>query len=82
MGEWKITKAVVPAAKAARVGMRVKMVEVEPAEKGLIVDVADVRGVEAVKRPGFWVWPEQGYAGGTDGMAGEGEKVVYYLHGG
>ena len=63
--------------------MGVKMVTVKPAGGDLIRDFAKVPGVKAVERPGFWVWPEgAGYSGGQDGVAREGEKMVYYLHGG
>ena len=83
VGDWKVIDAVAPAAKLARKGMGVKMVTVNPAGGDLIRDFAKVPGVKAVERPGFWVWPEgAGYTGGQDGVAGEGEKMVYYLHGG
>ena len=82
-GDWEVVKPIVPAAKAARVGMGVKMVTVEPAPEELIVDFANVPGVKGVERAGYWVWPEVGgYQGGKDGVAKEGEKVIYYLHGG
>ncbi|WRT70389.1 uncharacterized protein IL334_007387 [Kwoniella shivajii] len=58
-----------------------EVVSLKPVNKECIKGIADVNGVESVKRPGFWITPN-----GAKGRGGaertQGEKVILHVHGG
>lgn len=61
--------------------MKSERVVLEPVEEALAGAMGEIKGVKPVQRPGWMIEREDG-VGNLLRPAGQGEKVVLYLHSG